>query len=148
MKENLIEYVEQYIKVMKDNDLGFLKVKSDDFEIELGEKKPPMPPMPPMPAMAGAPMMTAPAAAPAPAAAAPVKAIKSPIVGTFYAAPSPDKPPFVKVGDTVAKGSVVCIVESMKVMNEIVADMDGVVAQIAVKDGEPVEFDQPLIVLQ
>ena len=71
--------------------------------------------------------------------------IKSPIIGTFYAAPAADKPPFVKVGDKVEKGKVVCIVESMKLMNEIVSEFDGVVAEIYVKDGEAVEFDQKMI---
>ena len=76
------------------------------------------------------------------------KSIKSPIVGTFYSAPSPTKPPFVKVGDKVNEGDTVCIVESMKVMNEIQADISGTVKSIAVKDGEAVEFGQPLIIIE
>ena len=107
-----------------------------------------MPPMPVMP-----PMAMGVSAAPAPEAAAqaaPIaqgKSITSPIVGTFYAAPAPDKAPFVKVGDTVNEGDVVCIVESMKVMNEVLADKSGVVTAIVAKDGEAVEFGQPLIML-
>ena len=105
--------------------------------------------MPPM-AMATAPTaptaaeQTAPTAAPADTG----KSIKSPIVGTFYSAPSPTKPPFVKVGDKVNEGDTVCIVESMKVMNEIQADISGTVKSIAVKDGEAVEFGQPLIIIE
>ena len=76
------------------------------------------------------------------------KSIKSPIVGTFYSAPSPTKPPFVKVGDKVNEGDTVCIIESMKVMNEIQADISGTVKSIAVKDGEAVEFGQPLIIIE
>jgi acetyl-CoA carboxylase biotin carboxyl carrier protein len=96
-------------------------------------------------------------AAPAPAAeAAPAEgaastpaikgqAVKSPMVGTFYRAPSPSSPPFVEVGTHVKAGDVVCIVEAMKMMNQIEADHAGVVEAIMVEDGEPVEFDQPLI---
>ena len=71
--------------------------------------------------------------------------IKSPIVGTFYRKPAPDKPPFVEVGDHVEKGQVVCIVEAMKMMNEIKSDFSGTIKSINVEDGRPVEFDQNLI---
>lgn len=74
--------------------------------------------------------------------------IKSPIIGTFYASPSPEKPPFVKVGDSVKKGQVVCIVESMKVMNEITSEFDGKVAEILFKDGETVDFDKEIMRLE
>jgi acetyl-CoA carboxylase biotin carboxyl carrier protein len=69
-------------------------------------------------------------------------AVKAPIVGTFYAAPSPTKPPFVKVGDSVKKGDVIFIIESMKLMNEVLSDFDGKVGEILVKNGEPLEYDQ------
>ena len=71
--------------------------------------------------------------------------IKSPIVGTFYRKPAPDKPPFVEVGDHVEKGQVVCIVEAMKMMNEIKSDFSGTIKSINVEDGTPVEFNQNLI---
>ena len=71
--------------------------------------------------------------------------VKSPIIGTFYAASAPDKPPFVKVGDKVQKGQVVCIVESMKLMNEITSEYAGTVLEIYTKDGETVEYDQKLM---
>lgn len=73
-----------------------------------------------------------------------MKEVRSPIVGVFYAAPSPDSAPFVKVGDKVKKGDVLCIVEAMKLMNEIVAEEDGEIYDVCVKDGEIVEFGQPL----
>ncbi len=73
--------------------------------------------------------------------------IKSPIVGTFYRKPSPDKPPYVELGDHVNTGDVVCIVEAMKMMNEIKSEFTGIVAAISVEDGEPVEFDQSLIII-
>ena len=73
--------------------------------------------------------------------------IKSPIVGTFYRKPAPDKPPFVEIGSYVNAGDVVCIVEAMKMMNEIKSEFTGKVSAINIDDGEPVEFDQSLIVI-
>jgi len=75
------------------------------------------------------------------------EAVNSPMVGTFYRSPAPGAKSFVEVGDTVKQGDTVCIVEAMKMMNQIEADRDGVVQAILVEDGEPVEFDQPMIVL-
>ena len=106
-----------------------------------------------MAAPVAAPAMPAPAAlAPAPVtpeAAAPsaANAVKSPMVGTFYRSPSPDAAPFVEVGQNVRVGDVLCIVEAMKMMNQIEADRAGTVTAIHVVDGEPVEFDQPLITI-
>jgi acetyl-CoA carboxylase biotin carboxyl carrier protein len=73
-----------------------------------------------------------------------VKQVKSPMVGTFYAAPSPDAEPYVQVGDTLHKGQVLCIIEAMKLMNEIESDFSGRVTEILVENAQPVEFDQPL----
>lgn len=70
--------------------------------------------------------------------------VKSPIVGTFYASPSPDAKPFVSVGDSVSVGDALCIIEAMKIMNEIESDVSGTITKILVKNGQPVEFDQPL----
>ena len=105
--------------------------------------------------VAPAPAPAAPAAAPAPApaeAAAPESvstdnAVLSPMVGTFYRSPSPDAPAFVEVGQSVRVGDVLCIVEAMKMMNQIEADRAGTVTAIHVENGEPVEFDQPLITI-
>jgi acetyl-CoA carboxylase biotin carboxyl carrier protein len=107
-----------------------------------------------------APIYHAPAAAPAPApvAAAPAAAteapaitghiVRSPMVGSFYAAPAPGSADFVSVGQQVKVGDTLCIVEAMKMMNQIEADKGGVVKQILVENGEPVEFDQPLFVIE
>jgi acetyl-CoA carboxylase biotin carboxyl carrier protein len=73
--------------------------------------------------------------------------VKSPMVGTFYRSPSPDAKPFVEVGDTVKKGQTVCIIEAMKLMNEIEADRDGVVTAVLVETGQPVEYGEPLLLL-
>lgn len=74
--------------------------------------------------------------------------IKSPIVGTFYRAPSPEADPFAKVGDEISQGSVLCIVEAMKLMNEIEADTSGKIIKILVDDGTPVEYNQPLFLVE
>lgn len=80
--------------------------------------------------------------------AASIMLIKSPMVGTFYAAPAPDQPPFVTMGQRIKEGDVLCIVEAMKLMNEIKSDMGGTVIEIMVQNGQPVEFDQPLFKVQ
>ncbi len=93
------------------------------------------------------PALAAPAAAAAPAARAATvdqKVVRAPIVGTFYRAPSPDVPSYVSVGDKVRKGQVVCIIEAMKLMNQVESDVDGVVAEILVDNGQPVQFGQEL----
>lgn len=110
-----------------------------------------------MPVAQAAPAAAAPAAA-APAApaaeavpAAPVETghvVKSPMVGTFYRASSPGAKAFAEVGDTVKAGQAVCIIEAMKIMNEIEADKDGVISKILVENGQPVEYGQPLLIIE
>lgn len=111
----------------------------------------------PAPAPVAAAPQPAPAAEPAPAPAPAPKAeepavkgveVKAPIVGTFYRAPSPDAEPFVKEGDTVKKGQVLCIIEAMKLMNEIESEVAGVVRKILVNNGEPVEYGQVLFIIE
>jgi acetyl-CoA carboxylase biotin carboxyl carrier protein len=91
-----------------------------------------------------APTASAPAAAPVAPAGTPVKA---PMVGTFYRSAGPDKEPFVKVGDRVQKGQTICIIEAMKLFNEIEAEISGTVVDILIENAKPVEFDQPLFVV-
>lgn len=107
----------------------------------------PAPASTPAAAPAPAPKADAEAAAPAPASKK-NKAVTAPIVGTFYAAPSPDAAPYVKVGDSVQAGQVLCIIEAMKLMNEIEAEQGGTVTEILVKNGEPVEYGQTLFILE
>lgn len=90
---------------------------------------------------------TAPTPAPASVEATQGKAINSPMVGTFYRASSPDAAPFVQVGDTVSIGSTLCIVEAMKLMNEIESDVAGTVLKVLVENGKPVEYNQPLFLI-
>jgi len=105
----------------------------------------------PAPAAATLAAAPSPALEDVPAAAEPAldgHVLTSPIVGTFYAAPSPDSPPYVEVGGRVEKGQVVCIVEAMKLMNEIEADVSGTVSSVVPDNGDPVEFGAPLFVIQ
>jgi len=85
---------------------------------------------------------------PAPTAAADEHIVKSPIVGTFYAGPSPEASPFVRAGDVVEAGQTVCIIEAMKLMNEIEADISGEIARVLVENGQPVEYGEPLFALR
>ncbi|MBX8467288.1 acetyl-CoA carboxylase biotin carboxyl carrier protein, partial [Deinococcus sp. RIT780] len=111
-------------------------------------------PAPSAPAQPEASAPAAPAqAAPAPEAPAEKPAskgtpVKAPIVGTFYASSSPDAPPYVKVGDTVTAGQVLCIIEAMKLMNEIEAEQGGTIREILVKNAEPVEYGQTLFIIE
>jgi acetyl-CoA carboxylase biotin carboxyl carrier protein len=73
--------------------------------------------------------------------------IKSPIIGTLYRKPSPDKPPFVKVGDTISAGDTVCIIEAMKLFNEVESEVSGKIVKVLIEDSSPVEFDQPLFLI-
>lgn len=155
-----LETIEKLADIVEKKQLSEITLTSGSDTITIKGKRP-VPPPPaamPMPFM-GAPMpMPAPAQEiqpaaeqniPSPAASADEGiAVKSPIVGTFYAAPSPDKPPFVKVGDTVKKGDVIMIIESMKLMNEIQSEYDGTVEKILVTDGQAVEYDQPVMILK
>ncbi len=105
-------------------------------------------PPPPVPASEAGSAPAAPEAAEAPAVGEDVHIVKSPIVGTFYAAPQPDAPPFVQVGDEVQVGQVLCIIEAMKLMNEIEADVAGEIVRIYVENGQPVEYGESLFAIR
>lgn len=106
---------------------------------------------PVMPAAPAAVMPTNEAAAPAAASTdgedAKYITIKSPIIGTFYRKPSPDKPPFAEVGQNIAKGDVLCVIEAMKLFNDIESEVAGKIVKVLVEDSSPVEFDQPLFLI-
>ena len=129
------------------------ELEQKDFRLALDKALPAVPAVIPAP-VPGAVIPAAPApAAPAPAAPAPAPEaegnfIKAPLVGTFYAASSPDAAPFAPVGTAVKKGQTVCILEAMKMMSEVPAPADGVIAEVLVSDGELVGFDQPLFRLK
>jgi acetyl-CoA carboxylase biotin carboxyl carrier protein len=100
----------------------------------------------PAPAPAAAPAPSAPAAAPAPQGN--FVEVKSPMIGTFYRSPGPDKPVFVEVGDTIKAGDTVCIIEAMKLFNEIESEVSGKIVKVLVSDSTPVEYDQPLFLVE
>ena len=134
---------------MRKNDLSVFKMESEGFKITLKKGNDFQPVIHHAAPMAPAAHIPAPAAAPAAAAAAPVandklKDIPSPMVGTFYGSPSPDAQAFVKVGQDVDENTVVCIIEAMKVMNEIKADVRGTIAELVAENGKPVQFGQAL----
>jgi acetyl-CoA carboxylase biotin carboxyl carrier protein len=148
--------IKELIRVFDKSELNKLKVKDGEFEISMQscfEGTVVTTTAAPV-AASSAPVASAPVAAPAaPVAsesAAPVSgdAINSPMVGTFYASPSPESPAFVKVGDTVKKGQTLCILEAMKIMNEVEAEFDCKIVEILVEDGSPVEYDMPIFVVE
>ena len=151
-----IRKVKKLIELLEESNIGEIEIKEGEESVRISrhgaQQAAPVAYAAPAP-VAAAPPPAAPAPAEAPAteaaapAAAPVadNAVLSPMVGTFYRAPSPEAPSFVEVGQTVRVGDVLCIVEAMKMMNQIEADRAGTVTAIHVENGEAVEFDQPLI---
>lgn len=145
-----IKEIKALIDLMKKNGLTAFEMEKDGFRISLAKESAYQP------AVAYAPPAPVPVAAPAPAApasteakpAAPGKEIASPMVGTFYLSPSPESPPFVAPGQEVGPDTVVCIIEAMKVMNEIKAEVAGVITEIAAENGQPVQFGQALFRLK
>lgn len=150
-----IEDIAALADIINEKELGEIRLEDEDIGAKIVIKGRPLPPPPP-PAQ---PVFSAPMAAPAPAAvsakaetkpteqAAEGETVKAPIVGTYYSSPAPDKPPFVQVGQKVKRGDIVMIIESMKIMNEIPCPIDGTVKKLLVKNGEAVEFDQPVMII-
>ena len=142
-----IEEIRKLAELMEEFGLESIKVSDGDFKVKMN--RPSAAPVllsPPAP-LAAPTAATAPAQAPAEPAPE-GKIIHSPIVGVFYSASAPDAEPFVTVGQTVAQGEVLCIIEAMKMMNEITADFGGEVAAILAKDGDIIECGQPLFRLK
>lgn len=144
------ETIEKLADIVCSRELSEITITDSGKTITIKGKKCIMPPPPAV----QAPAAVIPAAAPAPVPAAKKNEdlggniIKAPIVGTYYQSPSPDKPPFVKVGDKVKKGDIIMIIESMKLMNEIQSEFDGTVENILVSNGQAVEYDQPLMIIK
>lgn len=141
-----IDEIRALAAIVKENGLESLQVTEGELSVLLQMPKAAAPCAPTAPVPSAAP---AAGVAPAEGAANSTgKEILSPMVGMFYAAPSPDSQPFVRPGDAVKKGDVLCIIEAMKLMNEITAEEDGVIAEVLVDNGQVVEFSQPLFRLQ
>jgi acetyl-CoA carboxylase biotin carboxyl carrier protein len=147
-----IRKVKKLIELLEESDVAEIEIHEGEESIRISRSS--------QVAMA-APMMAAPAAAPAPAPAAaptaeaePAKeeisghAVRSPMVGTFYRSPAPNSSPFVEVGKQVSVGDTLCIIEAMKLMNQIEADKSGTIKQILVENGQPVEYNQPLFIIE
>lgn len=150
------DYIEKLAKIIADNDLTEISLEDGEQAITIRKDLPEVNMVASAPAVAAAPQVapvapqatSAPAQAPAAKEEVKGKAITSPMVGTFYAASSPEAAPFVEVGSTVNVGDVVCIIEAMKLMNEIKAEQAGKVVQICVKNGDPIEFGQVLMYVE
>ncbi len=152
-----IKQIQDLIKFVSKSGVNEVSIEEKDFKITIKTNQEPTYVTASVPAAVAAPVaVAAPAAAPAaPAtpAAAPAEdnskfiTVKSPIIGTFYRSPGPDKSVFVNVGDEIAPGKVLCIVEAMKLFNEIESEVSGKIVKILVNDAQPVEYDQPLFLV-
>lgn len=150
-----VELVRQLATMLDDTNLTEIEVEDGDRKVRVARKAAPIAapvhyaPPPPAPA-AAAPAAVAPAAAEtgASAPASTANAVRSPMVGTAYLSPNPEARPFIATGQTVAAGDTLLIIEAMKVMNPILAPAAGTVAAILIETGQPVEFDQPLVVVE
>jgi len=152
-----LEQIKAIVAMMKDNDLSEFSMEQDGLKLRIKrgpeEFQQTVTLPPPAPAQ---PVLPAPVQVPAPAPVAPspvapaadVKHITSPMVGTFYLSASPDAPPYVEVGQEVDAETVVCIIEAMKVMNEIKAEVNGVITEVMAENAKPVEFGQKLFVVR
>jgi acetyl-CoA carboxylase biotin carboxyl carrier protein len=151
-----LNYIKKLVKLVAESGVDEIELEEEGKRIRIVKRGAPVgqasavpgPGFLEIPALAGS------AAAPGFDAAAPIPAakkyheIKSPIVGTFYRAPAPDAAPFVQVGSEVQPGAVLCIVEAMKLMNEIESDVSGKIIKIMAENGQPVEYDQPLFLVE
>lgn len=149
-----LKAIKQVVELMKRSELSEFELEEEGFKLRLTRKSAEVAtqiiqaapvPAPAAPAAAPAPVPpAAPATPAAPAEEVGISIIKSPMVGTFYRAPSPDSPAFTDIGAKVTAESVVCIVEAMKVMNEIQAEISGTIKEVLVEDGDAIEYGQPL----
>lgn len=148
-----VKEIKELLELMAEHNVGEIEIEKDNAKIKLRkmagggivvQSSPQMmaPMQPVMPASASAPVS---AASGQPAVEEGVTIVRSPMVGTFYAAPAPDQPAYVSVGKTVKDGDVLCIIEAMKLMNEIKAELGGTVIEILVQNGQTVEYDQPIL---
>ena len=153
-----LEEIKDLIKLVSKSGLGKVEIEREGFRISIkGSQSEPV--MYQAAPVVAAPIAASPAAAPVAAAPAAVSAdsnnaddskyitVKSPMIGTFYRTPGPDKDPFVNVGDTIQKGDKVCIIEAMKTFNEIEAEVSGKIVKVLVDNASPVDYDQPLFLV-
>jgi acetyl-CoA carboxylase biotin carboxyl carrier protein len=140
-----LKAIKQVVEMMKRSEISEFEIEEKDFKLRLSRKNGDTQIIQAAAPVAAAPIApAAPATAAAPAVEQGVSVVKSPMVGTFYTAASPDSPVFAKVGGKVGADSIVCIIEAMKVMNEIQAELSGTITEVLVENGEAVEYGQPL----
>jgi acetyl-CoA carboxylase biotin carboxyl carrier protein len=151
-----LNYVKKLIKLLSESGVDEIEIEEDGKRVRLAKhsgnsavvQQPGVAAIP-VPTQAPVPVTQAPAATPtASAVQTQYHEVRSPIVGTFYRAPAPDAAPFVNVGSSVESGTVLCIVEAMKLMNEIESDVAGKVVKVLVENGRPVEYDQVLFLIE
>ena len=135
--------VERLVELLQESGVDEIRVRHGETEISVQAR--PEAPVPAAPISQGVPEMVEPEASPEMDG---LHAVRSPVVGTFYRAPAPGEDAYVEVGDTVSAGQTLCIVEAMKLMNEIVADVSGEVVEVLAEDAGGVEYDQPLFYLR
>jgi len=148
-----IRKIKRLIELLDESGVNEIEIHEGEESVRIARGAPAAPAPAPAPAPVAA---AAPAPAPAPAETASASAtpevtghaVRSPMVGTFYRSPAPDAAPFVEEGQTVSAGDTLCIIEAMKMLNQIEADRSGVVRRILLDNGQPVEFDQPLFVIE
>ncbi len=155
-----IKQIHELIKIINKSNIGEITIEDQDGKVTIKQKEEKVvqvataAPAPQVYNVAAPAPTSAPASTPsAPAPAAEPKAdnlvtIKSPMIGTFYRKPAPDKPSFVEVGSDVAPGKVVCVIEAMKLFNEIESEVKGTIVKVLVEDASPVEYDQPLFLVE
>jgi len=149
-----IRKVKKLIELLEESNIHEIEIKEGEESVRISRGSVAQPIMQYAPQMAAPTSVAAPAAPAAPAAEVPQApatpkghTLTSPMVGSFYRSPSPTSPKFIEVGQSVKVGDVVCIIEAMKMMNQIEADKSGTIEAILVEDGQPVEFGQPLVVI-
>jgi acetyl-CoA carboxylase biotin carboxyl carrier protein len=143
--------LKKLIDLVQESGIGEIEITEGEEKVRISRQGPTAAPViMAAPAMQAMPMASAGTAemTPAPAPAPSGHQLKSPMVGTFYRAPSPGAPPFVEIGQAVSKGQTLCIIEAMKLLNEIESDVAGTVKAILVENGQPVEYGQPLFLIE
>ena len=147
-----IRKVKKLIELLEESDVAEIEIHEGEESVRISRGSTAA--VAPMAAPVAAAPMAAPATAAAPVASPAAEpevqghAVRSPMVGTFYSAPSPEASAFVKEGDTVSAGQTLCIIEAMKILNQIESDKAGKITKILVENGQPVEFDQPLFIIE
>ncbi len=149
-----IRKIKKLIEIIEESDIAEIEISEGEESVRISRYSSSLPapaaaPAPQVTTIAAAPIAETPAVAAAAPAAPAGHTVKSPMVGTFYRAASPSAPnPFVEEGQTVKEGDTLCIIEAMKILNQIEADKSGVIKQIMVENAQPVEYDQPLFIIE